>query len=329
MKIIATIGDCNGIGLEALVKAANSIAAIDGTIELALAGNSTTVREYIGRCVLPADVSVENDMIITPKAAIRIVECGSYSKVRFGTESADAGRLAVESIGTAHRLVSEGEYEAMVTMPISKYAIHLSGSTFPGHTEMLSFLSGSVEPLMILFSGDFRVALVTVHIPIAEVPRTIGKDLICRKARLFNGSLMNDFSVARPRIAVLGLNPHAGENGGIGKEELDTVNPALAELHGENIDVQGPFPADGFFAHRSHEHYDGVLAMYHDQGLIALKLLAQGGVNYTAGLPVVRTSPDHGTAFLIAGKGVADISSTVNAVLSAKTIVESRKRASL
>ena len=254
------------------------------------------------------------------------METGVYTPVEFGRESAEAGRLAVGSIEKAYEMLAAGKYGAMLTLPISKHSIHLAGCRFPGHTEMLASLCNTSNPLMILFSAKFRVALATVHVPLRDVAGLLTEELIIGKTRQFNLSLMQDFGIGQPKIAVLGLNPHAGEEGDLGSEEIAVIMPAVKSLVYQGIDADGPFPADGFFARKMHRQYDGVLAMYHDQGLIPLKLEARGGVNFTAGLPVVRTSPDHGTAFAIAGKGIADESGTLNALLAAERICKARRR---
>lgn len=326
MRIIASIGDINGIGLEAFLKAAARIGDNSGGISLDVAGNSLSIKEYIDKCKLNGWVELKQGSILAGDFKIGIVECSHQSKVDFGAETADAGKLAIESIEKAFLFTKSGDYQAMVTLPISKHSAHLAGFGFPGHTEMLAALGNCENPLMILFSGSFRVALVTIHIPLHDVPVKITPELIIQKAIGFHTSLKMDFGKKNPRIAVLGLNPHAGEDGDIGTEEIGIIKPAINSLKLQGIHVEGPFPADGFFARKGQKDYDGVLAMYHDQGLIPLKFAAKGGVNFTAGLPVVRTSPDHGTAFAIAGKGMASELGTLNAILFAKRIYNARRR---
>ena len=201
-----------------------------------------------------------------------------------------------------------------------------SGFKFPGHTEYLADLSGVEEALMVLVSGNLRVALVTTHIPVKEVSTTLTKDKILQKIKLFETSLKKDFGIIKPKIAVFGLNPHAGENGKIGTEEQEIIAPAIQQARNENILAFGPYPADGFFGSDARSQFDGVLAMYHDQGLTAFKALAfEDGVNYTAGLPIVRTSPDHGTAFDIVGLNKASESSMRQAIYVAMDIYKNKQ----
>jgi 4-hydroxythreonine-4-phosphate dehydrogenase len=326
MRIVATIGDVNGIGLEVLLKAAARLGNTRGDITIGIVGNILSIDEYLKKYLKTNAYKITGNEIIAGKSRIRIEEIDTFSKVEPGSETAEAGRLAIQSIETAYKLVVAGEYDAMVTMPISKRSAHKSGFGFPGHTEMLAAMGNTDNPLMILFSGKFRVALATVHIPLNKVPGLISIGRIEQKAKQFDSSLRIDFGIKKPCIAVLGLNPHAGEGGDIGKEELTIIEPDIKKLGNYGIDACGPFPADGFFARREYTNFDGVLAMYHDQGLIPLKLMAKGGVNFTAGLPIVRTSPDHGTAFAIAGKGIASELGTLNAILSAEKIYKSRRR---
>jgi 4-hydroxythreonine-4-phosphate dehydrogenase len=326
MKIVATIGDINGIGLEVLLKAASRLGNSKHNIILDIACNWKSIKEYIKKCLKTDSISISSKEIKAGNFTIGIINSCSYCKVEPGRETAEAGRLAIQSIETAYRLTEAGEYDAMVTMPISKHSAHLSGFGFPGHTEMLAEMSKTGNPLMILFSGKFRVALATVHVPLSKVHELITPGLIDMKVKQFNNSLRIDFGLENPRIAILGLNPHAGEGGDIGKEEIKVIEPSIMKLRDLGIDAEGPFPADGFFARREYLNFDGVLAMYHDQGLIPLKLMAKGGVNFTAGLPIVRTSPDHGTAFAIAGKGLASEAGTLNAILSAEKIYNARRR---
>jgi 4-hydroxythreonine-4-phosphate dehydrogenase len=216
----------------------------------------------------------------------------------------------------------------MVTLPISKEAINLTDYKIPGHTEFLATKTNTASVLMMLVNGDLRVALTTVHIPISDVAHTITKKLIIEKATILNNSLKSDFSISNPKIAVLGLNPHAGDGGVIGKEEIEIIQPAIKELQEQGVLASGPYPADGFFGQKRHLQYDAILAMYHDQGLAPFKLISFGkGVNFTAGLPIIRTSPDHGTAFDIANKGVADPSSFLQAYQLAVELVYLNNRA--
>ena len=221
--------------------------------------------------------------------------------------------------------LASGKIDVLVTAPISKEAMAKSGFQFPGHTEYLADLSGEDQALMVMVSDHLRVALVTVHVPIKEVHTTLSRNLIVDKIRAFDASLRKDFGVVRPKIAVFGLNPHAGENGKMGSEEQELILPAINQAKQDGILAFGPYPADGFFGSEARHQYDGVLAMYHDQGLTAFKALSfDDGVNYTAGLPIVRTSPDHGTAFDIAGKDKASSNSMRQAIYVALDVYRKR-----
>jgi 4-hydroxythreonine-4-phosphate dehydrogenase len=214
----------------------------------------------------------------------------------------------------------------MVTAPVSKETMRQAGYDFPGQTEMVTKLSDSQGSIMIMVSGFARIALATIHIPISEVSRSITKGGLVERLSVFNASIKDDFGVKAPKIAVLGLNPHAGENGYIGSEEIETIRPAVEEINLMKIDARGPFPADAFFGTYRDGMFDGIFAMYHDQGLIPLKMRSfSTGINFTAGIDIIRTSPDHGTAFDIAGKGIANPSSTIEAIKLALDVSKSRK----
>jgi 4-hydroxythreonine-4-phosphate dehydrogenase len=232
----------------------------------------------------------------------------------------------MEAVARACDLCLGGGADGMVTAPIHKAAIHRAGYHFPGHTEFIAERAGGAEPLMLMVSGGLRVALVTTHVPLRAVADLVTPEAVLAKLRLLHAALREDFGIDRPRIALLGLNPHAGDEGVLGTEEQTVMGPALAAARAEGIDATGPHPADAFFGRRADRQHHGVLSPYHDQGLVAFKALAMGrGVNVTAGLPLVRTSPDHGTAFDIAGRGVADPASFIEAVRVAAEIVRARK----
>ena len=228
----------------------------------------------------------------------------------------------IESIERAVGCVRSGEACAVVTNPIAKHVLYDAGFAFPGHTEFLGKLAeqwgGRTQPIMMLWSRELSVVPVTIHIPLADAPAALTRELIVSTARIVAADLRDRFAIARPRLAVAGLNPHAGEGGAIGREEIDTIIPAVAQLRAEGLDVAGPYPADTMFHAAARARYDAALTMYHDQGLIPIKTLAfDTGVNVTLGLPFIRTSPDHGTAFDIAGKGLASPASLIEALLLA------------
>jgi 4-hydroxythreonine-4-phosphate dehydrogenase len=260
---------------------------------------------------------------------INVVNCNDDEvKVELGKPSREAGKAAFEALEKAMMEYKEGLYDVLVTAPIHKEMIQSEAFAFPGHTEYIEQSVGEgAKALMILASEQLRVALVTTHLPIAKVASTLTSELIGEKIQLFDASLKTDYGINSPRIAVLALNPHAGDGGIIGNEETTIITPAIKSMREQGILCYGPFPADGFFGNGTYNRFDGVLAMYHDQGLIPFKTLSMGeGVNFTAGLPLVRTSPDHGTALDIAGKGEASESSFRQAVYMAIDIHRNRQR---
>lgn len=326
MKIIVSSGDPNGIGLEIFAKAVIALNKNPDfkNMEISLAGSSKVCEEYFTKIGIDFEISASGLNLSGNR--IPIIDVGA-SKIDFGKETRESGEFAAKCLETAAEKTFEGNFDAMVTAPISKAATHLAGRTYPGHTEAIARICGVEEPLMILCSETVRVALITAHASISEVPKMITPELIRKKFEIFYKSLKLDFGIENPSVAVLGLNPHAGESGDIGREEIEIYEPTLAKLRNRGIKVEGPFPADGFFARSEQNRFDGILASYHDQGLVPLKMLAAGaGVNFTAGLPIVRTSPDHGTAFPIAGKNEASEESTIAAFKAAISIARNRSR---
>lgn len=244
----------------------------------------------------------------------------------FGKPTPLTGKMAFESLTAATKALKEGKIDVLVTAPIDKENIQSNGFNFLGHTEFLEHELGG-KSLMLLVGEQIKVALVTQHIPLSEVAKKISKELIIEKAKLLNYTLKRDFCISKPKIAVLGLNPHAGDKGLIGKEEQEIISPAIKTLFDEHhVLAFGPFPADGFFQPQNIRNFDAVLAMYHDQGLIPFKTLEfEIGVNFTAGLNKIRTSPDHGVAYDIAGKNIASFSSFQQAIFKAIEIYKTRK----
>lgn len=322
------MGDCNGIGLEILAKAVIEFdKKYDESqdIEFHIAGNLNTITEYYDIIDMP--IFVDDDRLVIGDRKCKIIDCKTHPSLRFGKESSDAGKLAGEAIEIALEKTLNKEYDALVTMPVSKAALYLADWEYPGHTEMLAARCNIQTPLMILCTRDIRITLATIHEAISDVPGLINEDSLIESLNLFNNSLSKDFGIDKPKIAVLSLNPHAGEAGSMGKEEIEIISPAIEKCKDEALMAYGPYPADGFFAHGEYKNFDGILAMYHDQGLIPLKILAQGGgINFTGGLPIVRTSPDHGTAFQIAGKNIAESNSVLEAIVMAVNISKSRSR---
>ena len=243
-----------------------------------------------------------------------------------GKVTPEAGAAALACLNRAVEDLKAGHLHAIVTAPINKHNIQSAAFTFPGHTEYLANAFGVPDDLMFMVSENLKIGVVTGHVPLGKVRQYITKPAIQAKLDFMFQSLKQDFGIDRPKIAVLGLNPHAGENGLIGHEEKDIITPLINEMRKKGELLYGPFPADGFFGTRSYRKYDAVLAMYHDQGLIPFKAIAfEEGVNFTAGLPIVRTSPDHGTAYDIAGKGLADETSMIQAIYTAVDVARRRK----
>lgn len=292
-SIVITCGDVNGIGLRCLAGALRQAPYNNASFVLLISRD--VLRQAIDTYALGG--TIEDDHWNVGENNVRIVELGIPTVLRPGAPHDDAARLAVAALETACSETVAGRYQAMVTLPISKHALDRVGWTYPGQTEMIAAYAVG-EPLMVLCTPRLHVALASVHIPIRDVAQSLTTNGIVGRLRQLYQHLRGRIGIAEPRIAVLGLNPHAGENGRIGHEENLVIRPAIELAQTEGIAATGPFPADGFFAFGAYERFDGVLAMYHDQGLIPLKLLAKGaGVNVTAGLSVIRTSPDHGTAY--------------------------------
>jgi 4-hydroxythreonine-4-phosphate dehydrogenase len=323
-----TVGDINGIGLEVIIKTL-SHPSITQLCTPVIYGSSKVV-SYHKNIVNPNDFTFHStgsaDKIYHQK--INVVNCWQdTANIALGKESEEAGRFAHIALDQAVRDLKDGHIDLLVTAPINKTSMQMAGFQFPGHTEFLAHAFGVKDGLMMMVSDSLRVAIATSHIPLSQVPTSITKENIRAKLDLLVKTLQVDFGVARPVIAVLGLNPHAGENGNIGREEEDILRPAIIEAKKSGDIIMGPYPADGFFGAMNHKKFDAVLAMYHDQGLIPFKMLHfQDGVNFTAGLPYVRTSPDHGTAFEIAGKNEADPSSFRASLFAALDIYKSRER---
>ncbi len=325
LKIGITQGDTNGIGWEVILRtfADPRIAelftpVIYGSQQAAAAHAAT----------LDDEQKVQFNVVASADEArrgkINLVKCGETEPV-LGTPSPEAGRAAVEALEAAARDLKAGTLDAIVTAPINKETAQSDDFRFTGHTEYFADRFGG-EPMMIMCSDRLRVGLVTIHIPMAEVSASITQEKIVRSLVTLRESLINDFGIVEPRIAVLALNPHAGEGGMLGHEEQNIIKPAIEQAFGDGILAFGPFPADGLFGGGGYAKYDAVLAMYHDQGLTPFKTISPDGVNFTAGLPVVRTSPDHGTAYDIAGKAEADAQSMRNAIYMATDIVRNRRR---
>lgn len=246
-------------------------------------------------------------------------------QISLGTVCEEGGKFAYIALDRAMQEYMEGHLDAIVTAPIHKKAMQLAGFPHKGHTEFLAEITGGNDPLMTLISDDMRVALLSAHIPVKEIPKHVSKAKVLKTIKQFNDSLKIDFGIEKPTIAVLGLNPHAGDSGAIGSEDEEMILPAILEAKEKGILAMGPYAADGFFGSAQYKKFDGILAMYHDQGLVGFKALSFGkGVNFTAGLEIIRTSPDHGTGFDIVGKNLADEGSMRKAIYAALDIARHR-----
>jgi 4-hydroxythreonine-4-phosphate dehydrogenase len=335
--VAITVGDYNGIGPEVILKSIRHPAVRHICVPV-LVGPSQVFEFYASKlhialrlhAISPESSGPAPILRNAPSRSVFVVEnrINNGLSISPGSISVDAGIIASQAIEVAAHLAQAGTVQAMVTAPVSKLALHKAGISHPGQTELLQDLTSSPHVAMMLASTTMRVGLVTIHVPLAEVARNITKELVCERVRTIYEALRTDWRVRKPKLAVLGLNPHAGEGGDIGREEETTIQPALRELRSAGIDIAGPFPADSFFGMYKPGMYDAVVAMYHDQGLIPLKMSSFGkGVNVSLGLPIVRTSPDHGTAFELAGKGKADPGSTIEAIKLAVLIAENRRKA--
>ena len=326
LKIGITHGDINGIGYEVILKMLddNRILELCTPIIYGSAKIVSFYRKALG--MQQQQMCQIKDASESREGAVNIINVvGEDCKVEPGQSTKEAGAAAFASLEKAVQDVSSGKIAAIVTAPINKDNIQGELFTFPGHTEYLESSVGG-KALMILFNRDMRVALVTTHLPLSKISENVTAERIVEKLDIFKKSLCRDFGIVYPRIAVLSLNPHAGENGLLGTEEQDVITPAIKTAQEQGIECYGPYAADGFFGAGQFAHFDGILAMYHDQGLAPFKALAMdGGVNYTAGLPVVRTSPAHGTGYDIAGQGVASEQSMREALYAAIDVARNRE----
>jgi 4-hydroxythreonine-4-phosphate dehydrogenase len=310
MKLFVSCGDVNGIGLETFFKSIQSMDILDHEVILCIHPKTLEESGLAGPLI--------NNTVVSGKHRIIIHPCTIYSPITYGIATKESAKLAIESLEISIHHVYHKNADALITLPISKASLRECDWDFPGQTEMLSAYTNQAQPLMILFAKQFRVALATIHVPLQKVSSMISKDSLVQTINILHTSLCEDWHIEQPTIAVLGLNPHAGEQGDIGNEEQISIIPAIDQCTSHNIKVDGPFSADAFFAQKKYQHYDAVLAMYHDQGLIPLKMISgYSGVNATVGLPIIRMSPDHGTAYDIAGKNIAHFESTKQAILSA------------
>ncbi|MET3129284.1 4-hydroxythreonine-4-phosphate dehydrogenase [Arcicella rosea] len=323
-----TLGDYNGVGPEVILKALTSNRILKLCTPVIY--GSQRVFTYYRKALELKDWTLHGihgiDQI-NPKFT-NVITCwdDKQTEVTPGKVTPEAGAAALACLQKATEDLKAGHIHAIVTAPINKNNIQSEEFKFPGHTEYFTEAFDSKESLMFLVSDVLRVGVVTGHIPLGRVRGAITQEKITQKLNLMFTSLVEDFGIQKPKIAVLGLNPHAGEDGLLGNEEKEVISPVLEQFRKKGNLVFGPFPADGFFGNAQFKHYDAVLAMYHDQGLIPFKYISfENGVNFTAGLSIVRTSPDHGTAYDIAGKNIAKETSMLEAIFTAIDVVRNRK----
>ena len=323
-----TLGDFNGVGPEVIIKCFNDSSMLKFCTPI-IYGSSKIINKY------KKILGIEDQGYFHIKSAdqfnqkkVNIINCWEDDfEIEPGKVTETAGKSAWASLKLATEDLKKGWIDAIVTAPINKANIQNDEFKYPGHTEFFATEFSKGPNLMFLVGDNIRVGVVTGHLPLKEVTSAVTQELIKEKLQIMLESLQKDFGITKPRIAVLGLNPHAGEDGLLGEEEKTIIRPVIDEFKSKNHLVFGPYPSDGFFGQMSHQKFDAVLAMYHDQGLIPFKTIAfDSGVNFTAGLSIIRTSPDHGTAYDIAGKGVADENSFREAVFTACDILKNRIR---
>lgn len=329
-RIGITLGDVNGIGPEVVIKALadNRLLSI---ITPVVYGSAKVISYYKKQLNIEEFnyTQVRNRGQFAPKS-INIINCWDDNlEINPGKMSPQSGKAAFTALKQACEELKEGIIDGLVTAPIDKQSIHSEEFPFTGHTGYLTQFFGATDSLMFMVSETLRVGLVTEHIPVKDIAAAVTKERIEGKLKIMEQSLRKDFGISKPRIAVLALNPHAGDNGLIGQEDDQIIKPVIADQKNKGKLIYGPFSADGFFAAGNHTKYDGILAMYHDQGLVAFKSIAfEEGVNFTAGLSAVRTSPDHGTAYSIAGKNLASETSMRAAMYAAADIFKKRSEPS-
>jgi 4-phospho-D-threonate 3-dehydrogenase / 4-phospho-D-erythronate 3-dehydrogenase len=326
MKIGITIGDINGIGPEVIIKALSHPRTLQQFTPVIYASYKVMAyhKDLIKEC------TVQFHSIDSAKSAvagkINIVTCWTEeAPINLGKPTAEGGKYATLSLNKAMEEVKANHIQAIVTAPIHKFAMQSAKFEFPGHTEYFTHHDNAKESVMLMVSDNLRVGLATNHIPIGKVASTLSKEIIMQKLQILNKALIYDFGIDRPVISIMGLNPHASDEGVIGDEEARVIKPAIMEAKKQGLFVTGPHPADGFFGNGAWQKTNAVLAMYHDQGLVPFKSLAfGGGTNVTCGLSFVRTSPDHGSAFDIAGQDKADATSMRLALYTALDIYRNR-----
>ncbi len=326
IKVGITVGDINGIGLEVIIKTFADSKLFGNSIPI-IYGSSKTL-SYHKKAIRNESFNfftINSATEAKPKK-INVINCwDEEAKIDLGIQNEIGGKYALISLKSATDDLKTNKIDVLLTAPINKNGIKSAGFEFPGHTEYLAHLSNTEDVLMVMVANDLRVAVATGHVPLKDVAKLITPELLTAKLNLFLNSLKKDFAILKPKIAVLGLNPHAGDRGALGEEEINIINPVIREFQDKGELVYGSYSSDGFFGSNNLKNFDGVLSMYHDQGLTGFKSISfDEGVNFTAGLPIVRTSPDHGTAYDIAGKGIASEQSFRNAYFLACDVYKKR-----
>ena len=326
IRVGITVGDINSIGIEVIMKTLNDASVYANSIPV-IYGNSKVISHH--KKVLEQNdfnyLTIKDASEAKPKK-INLINCWDEEvNVAIGEKNANGGKYALKSLDAAINDLKSAKIDVLVTAPINKDCVREAGFEFPGHTEYLAHVSDAKDVLMLMVAGDLRVGVVTGHVPLKDVAALITKERIENKLRMLIATLKKDFMIPKPRIAVLGLNPHAGDKGTLGNEEIDIILPVIQKMRDEGDLIFGAYSADGFFGSSNVKNFDAVLAMYHDQGLTGFKSISfDEGVNFTAGLPIVRTSPDHGTAYDIAGKDKASPTSFRNAFYLALDVYQNR-----
>lgn len=325
-RIGITLGDFNGVGPEIIIKILADELLCNHLTPIVYA--SVKVMTYYRKMFGYNDFQFHVVKSINEVQAGKpnLINCWEEElDIKIGTPQGVAGSYAIRSLDLAIADAMQGKLDAIVTAPLNKSTVKIPNDTFTGHTGYIGNKTQS-KPLMMLVSDEMKVAPATVHIPLSEVSGALNTAMLVEKITALHNAMVKDFATSKPKIAVLGLNPHAGDSGLLGKEEQEIILPAINQCKEKGIIVYGCYPADGFFGSGQFKQFDATLSIYHDQGLIPFKLLSfEDGVNYTAGLPIVRTSPDHGTAYDIAGKGIANITSFLNAIFMAAQIAGNRQ----
>ena len=326
IKLGITLGDPNGIGPEIILKTLLEENSLNDIIPI-IYSEVEIIEFYLTHLKIKLDINIIDDPLKAVPGVVNVFGLSkSNFKIDFGQPKKVSGQVAFQSLIKASDHALKNLIDVIVTAPIDKNTIQGDNFNFNGHTEYFTSITNNNHSLMLMAHGKLKVGIVTNHLSIDQVSKAITVDAILNKIKLMDQSLKSDFQIKNPKIGLLGLNPHSGDGGLIGQQETQIIEPAIHQAIEKGFNVIGPFPADGFFASGNYKEYDGILGMYHDQGLIPFKILSKNqGVNFTAGLPIIRTSPDHGTAYNLAGKNKASFISFKNAMLLAKQIY--RKRA--